>query len=176
VAELDEGEGREHASDEAAEMAADRDVRDRERQREVEHDERHRLARERPGRDVLEHEQRSHDPEDRPGRPDRHCERAREQQCPRGAREPRDEVHEEEPPRAERLLDDRPEPVEREHVERDVQHARVEEHRGDEAVPLAVHVDRRADQRPVLEDLAAGRVETCALGDRDEVDEDVHRD
>jgi hypothetical protein len=68
------------------------------------------------------------------------------------------------------------EPVEREHVERDVQHAGVEEHRGDEAVPLAVQVDRRSDQRAVLEDLPARRVQTCALVDRDEVDEDVHRD
>ena len=157
-------------------MAADGDVRDRERQREVEHDERHRLAGERARGHVLEDEQRAHDPEDRARGADRDSERAGQQERAGRAGEPRDEVHEEEAPGAERLLDDRPEPVEREHVERDVQHARVEEHRGDEPVPLAVQVDRRPDQRTVLEDLPARRVQAGALVDRDEVDEDVHRD
>jgi len=175
VPELDERERREHSADEATEVAAHGDVRDREREREVEDDERHRLPREGARRDVLEDEQRAHDPEDRARGADRHGERPREQQRTRRAREPGDEVHEQEAPGAEGLLHDRAEPVEGQHVERDVQDPRVEEHRGDEAVPVAVQVDRRPDQGTVLEDLPARGVEARALVDGDEVDEHVDR-
>ena len=68
---------------------------------------------------------------------------------------PGDEVEREEAPAPERLLDDAAEPVEREHVEGEVEQARVEEHRRHEPVPLAVEVDRGADERAVEEQLPA---------------------
>ena len=65
------------------------------------------------------------------------------------AGESRDEVDEQEARRAERLLDDRAQPVEREHVEREVEDAPVEEHRRDEPVPVAVRDRCRTVQSPL---------------------------
>ena len=88
VAEVHQRERREDPADEAAEVAADGDVRDREREREVEDDQADRLARERAGREVLEHEQRAHDPEDRSRGADRDGERAAEHERAGRAGEP----------------------------------------------------------------------------------------
>ena len=92
------------------------------------------------------------------------------------AGEARDEVDEQEPRRAERLLDDGAEPVERQHVEREVEEARVEEHRRHEPVPVARPRRPRRRARQLVEQLAARRADAGALVDRDEVDEDVERD
>ena len=65
-----ERERRKDPADEP-QVPPDRDVRDREREREAEHDQPERLAGERPGRQVLEHEQGAYDPVDRAGCPHR---------------------------------------------------------------------------------------------------------
>ena len=157
-------------------MAADRDVRDRERQGEVEDDEAEHRARERPGRAILEHEERAHDPVDRARGADRRLQRSAEQECTGRAREARDEVDQEEPPGPERLLDDGSEPVEGEHVEREVEQARVQEHGRDHPVPLTVGVDECTDQSAVVEERSPGGRDARPLVDRHHVDEDVDGD
>ena len=121
------------------------------------HDEPERRPGERSRGPVLEDEQCAEDPVDRAGRADRHRERAAEQERAGRAGDAGDEVDEQEAPRAERPLDDRAAPVEDEHVQGDVEQARVQEHRGDEPVPLVLRVDLRADERALLEQLAAGQ-------------------
>ena len=92
------------------------------------------------------------------------------QSAPAESGEPGDEVDEEESRRAECLLDDRAEPVERQHVEQQVEDAAVEEHRTHESPPVAVR-DRRTLQSPLAEELPAGKVDPTALSRRDDVDE-----
>ena len=158
-------------------MAAPRDVRDNEREREVDHDEPERRAGERPRGPVFEDEECAEDPVDRARRTDRHGERPAEQERTGRAGDAGDEVDQQEAPGAERALDDRAAPVEDDHVQRDVEQARVQEHRGDESIPLVLRVDLRPDERAFREQLAAGLADAAAaLVDGDQVHEHVERD
>ena len=89
---------------EAAEVAADGDVRDHEREHEVDDDQAERLPAENAAPLRLEDERSAEDPEDRAGRADGDGVRAEEQRAGR-AGEPRDEVEREEAATADRLLD-----------------------------------------------------------------------
>src|SRR5204862_8294538 len=90
-----ECERREDAPDQAADVAAPRDPREREAEDQVDRDQRHRLTREPAGRLVLDDQQRAEDSEDRPRRADGGGER-RLQQSAGGAGEAGGEVQAEE--------------------------------------------------------------------------------
>src|SRR5439155_22645573 len=132
-----EGERREDAADQAADVAAPGDARYGEADREVDDDERHRLPGEPPRRLPLENEERAEDPEDGAGGAHWHRRRSLDERT-RRAGETGDEVEAEVARTAEVLLDGPADHPEREHVERDVDDARVQECRGDEAPPVAL--------------------------------------
>ena len=84
------------------------------------------------------------------------------QSAPAEPGEPRDEVDEQESRRPESLLDDRPEPVEREHVEGEMEDAAVQEH-GVASRHQSPSETASALQGPVVEQLAAGKVDAASL-------------
>ena len=143
--------------------------------REVDEDQDHRLPHQRSGREVLEDQEGADQAEDRARGADRDGEGRAEPERAGRAGEARDEVDEQEARRPERLLDDRAEPVEGEHVEGEVEQAAVQEHRRHEAPPVAVR-DGGSLERPVREELPAGEIDPAALRRRDHVDDDVDRD
>ena len=178
AAPVREGERDEDPADQPTDVRADRDVAARavvgEVQDEVDHDQRRSLSAEVAGVLPLENEHRAEDPEDRAGRADRRRERRLHERA-RRACEPRDEVEKQEACRAEIVLDGPADHPEREHVEGEVQQIAVEEHRRDQAPPVAV-VDERPVHDPLHVERATGAVEPVPLHDGDQVDADVDRD
>src|SRR5205823_8764186 len=129
-------EGDEDPADQPADVASPGDAGEGEADHEVDHDPRHRVPRE-PACDLpLEDHHRPEDPEDRPRRAD--CDPGRLQQRPGRAGEPGHEVEAEVALRAEVLLDGPADQVEGDHVEGDVDHGGVEEHRRHEPPPAPV--------------------------------------
>src|SRR5262249_60115738 len=86
----------------------------------------------------------------------------------------RDEVEQQKTPATKSELDRRAEPPKSQHVERDMEDARMEEGGGDEAPPVAV-----CNVWPVEKELVVQRsarvVDTRALSHADQVDRDVDR-
>ena len=152
-AELREDEGAERSADQAADVAADRDAREREAQDEVDHDQRERGAAEHEVALPLENERGAEDPEDRARGADGRAVR-RVDERPGRTREPGDDVHQQEAPAPERLLDRRAYEPEEVHVEADVQQARVQERARDQPPPVAVG-NRRPVEKPLVEERAA---------------------
>src|ERR671924_268318 len=135
AAEARERERPEDASGEAAEVPADGDVPDAEREDEVDHDQRQGAAEDRRAL-PLEDERGAEDPEDRAGGADSGDVRAEEQRAGR-AREAGDEVQEQVAPAAERLLERGAEPPEGEHVQAEVEGTVVEEGCREQPPPVA---------------------------------------
>jgi hypothetical protein len=136
LAEAREREHAQRAADQPADVPADRDVRDREREYEVDGDQAERLT---PSTVLLtlEDERRAEDPEDRARRADRDHVRAEDDRA-RRAGEPRHDVDREEPSAPDRLLDRRADEPEDEHVEQEVDQALWQERRRDQAIPVAL--------------------------------------
>ena len=114
------------------------------------------------------------DPEHGSRGSDRRCVRGHEQR-PCRAGERGHEVEPEEPPVTEVALEYAAEPPERQHVEREMEEARVEKGARDEPVPFALR-DERAEQGSALEDLTADVLDAAPGGDLGQVDDDVDRD
>ena len=165
----DEHAGR--AADQTAYVAADRDAGQYEAQGEVDHDQPHRAAAEHVGTLALENESGTKNPEDRAGgaNGDRV---GRKNECTRRTGEARDEIDEQEPRAAEVLLDRRADPVEEEHVEAEVDGTVVQERGRDQPPPVAV-CNQRAEQRSLLEDLAADPVDVSSRCELEQEDPDV---
>ena len=102
------------------------------------------------------------------------------QQRAGGSGEAGDEVEPDVARASEVLLDRRADPPERVHVEADVEQGAVQEHRGDEPLPVSVRDRRPVEQRADVESLDCTRparvVEPAALHGGDEVDRDVDPD
>ena len=88
----------------------------------------------------------------------------RDEERARRSREERDDVDADEAPAPEQLLEGPAEPPEHEHVEEEVDRARVEEAGGDEPPPFAVG-DERPEEGAALEDLARRPPDVARLGD-----------
>src|SRR5262249_38961878 len=135
------GKGDQDPTDQPADMAAPGDVRDHERQTEVDRYQDRRLAGQAAGRLPLDDHHRAEDTEDRTRRPENRSRRQLEESS-RGTGESRDEVEPDVPRRSKVLLDappDRPQDV---HVEADVEQVLMEEHRGDEPIPTPMRHER----------------------------------
>ena len=172
--EVHEREDRERPGGQPAEVAAERDVREEERESEVEHDHAERRAAEDRDPAPLEDEAGAEDPEDRAARADgEHL--GRKQERARGAAEQREEVDDREADPAEQRLERAAKPPEHQHVEPDVNQVHVQEAGGDQPVPLAVG-DGGPVERATFEGLALHRARRAALGDLEQEDRDVHGD
>ena len=175
LAEAREREHAQRAADQPADVAADRDVRDREREYEVDGDQAERLTPEHVVLLTLEDERRAEDPEDRARRADRDDVRAEDDRAGR-AGEPRHDVDREEPSAPDRLLDRRADEPEDEHVEQEVDQARVQERRRDQAIPLALVQAARHVEGAFHEEAPGDLGEARALSEVDQEDEDVDPD
>ena len=122
---------------------------------------------------VLDDQERAEDPEDRARCADGDRGRSGHQR-PRSARKPGDDVEREIAKMSDVALDRHAEPADREHVQADVKDVCVEERGGQQAPPVALR-DSRSEEHPLRKELAAGRVDPCALRDGDQVDHDVER-
>ena len=169
-----EDEHGQRPADEAADVAADRDVVEREAKSEVDQHDEQRGTAEDVDAVALEHEARAENPEDRSGRADRRACRRHEERSSR-AGEDGEEVHGEKAAAAEQVLERPPEPPEHEHVEEDVKRVRVQEGGCDEPPPVTVGHFVSA-QIALLEDLPVWVREAARFGALDEVNEHVDRD
>src|SRR5579884_4282439 len=174
AAPVRERERDEDAADQAADVPADGDVRDREGQDEVDHDPRHRGARKAAGGLPFDDQEGAEDAEDRTRRTERDGKR-RQQQRSRGAREAGDEIEREVARTAEVVLDRPADHPERPHVETDVNDVRVQEGGRDQPPPPAVRHVRRVEPKLLVE-RAARAVDAVSLRGADQVDRDVDRD
>jgi hypothetical protein len=173
-AEVRQRERAQHATDQPADVAADRDTRHGDREDDVDDDDRQRASPEDVHALPLEYERGSEDPEDRARGADRRGIRRREQRPGRSSKA-RDDVDEQEARTAQEHLDRCAEPPQREHVEDQVEDVRVQERRGDQSPPVPVGHER-AEEQPLREDLPTGVVDPRALYDGDDVNEHVDRD
>jgi hypothetical protein len=153
----------------------DRDARDEEGEREVEDDDRDRSASEDHDLPAFEHDAGAQDSEHRAGRADCELVGLGGEQGPGRPAEDRHEVEAEVTRAPEKRLERRAEPPEHEHVEDEVDDARVDEGGGDEAPPVTLG-DPEAHERAPFPDLARAPVAVAALEKLKHVDEDVEPD
>ena len=168
--------GRGHAADhEPADVPRHGDPRHHLRDHQVEHDDGDDLA-VGPPQPHQHQEQAAHQPEDGAGRARHVLVGVGEEHDGRGAAEQGHQVERQEPAPAEHDLQIAPQHPQREHVERDVQRADVQEPGGDEPPPLALG-DGGGHERPRAEQRGVGVVEQAArLHGRPGEDGQVQRD
>jgi voltage-gated sodium channel len=174
------GEVERHAdqrpADEAADVAADGDVADRQGEDQVEDDQRPDAGLERvdPPRAQLDR-RRAHEPEDRARGADRgHV--GLDEQRPERAAQQRRQVKRGEAQGAQRGLEHLPEDPQQVHVEADVDDVGVQEAAGDQPPVLVVGGDRRTEQLEVREEPVARGGAAEAEGPAGEEDDDTRDD